>query len=274
MKNILRNLYLAIVKMVDHDGVEHAGYMAFMMLLSIFPFFIFILAFTSFFGLSELGEMFIWFTVDNLPENSIAALKTRIDEMIANPPPGLLTLAILGTLWTASSFIECLRTILNRVYEVKTPPIYILRRLLSIFQFLIIISAICFAMLILIIIPVILTKIHYFVILKYEYRSLINIAKYIFVFLSLFLTISSLYFLIPNISLKYSEVAPGALLAVILWSASGYLLTKYIIYYNQLSIVYGSLGSIIITLVFFYIINIIFIIGAEFNFLQSHKKSD
>lgn len=274
MKNILRNLYLAIVKMVEHDGVEHAGYMAFMMLLSIFPFFIFILAFTSFFGLSELGEMFIWFTIDNLPENSIAALKTRIDEMIANPPHGLLTLAILGTLWTASSFIECLRTILNRVYEVKTPPIYILRRLLSIVQFLIIISAICFAMLILIIIPVILTKIHYFVILKDEYRSLINIAKYIFVFLSLFLTISSLYFLIPNISLKYSEVAPGALLAVILWSVSGYLLTKYIIYYNQLSIVYGSLGSIIITLLFFYIINIIFIIGAEFNFLQSHKKSD
>lgn len=272
MKKILSKFYLAIVRMIDHDGVEHAGYMAFMMLLSIFPFFIFILAFTSFFGLSELGEMFIWFTIDNMPENSIAAIKSRISEMIADPPHGLLTLAIFGTLWTSSSFVECLRTILNRVYEVKSPPIYILRRLLSIVQFLIISSAICCAMLILIIIPVILTKIHYFVILKHEYRSIINVVKYLAVFMSLFTTISLLYYLIPNISLKYREVAPGALLTVILWSMSGYFLSKYILYYNQFSVVYGSLGSIIITLIFFYIINVIFIIGAEFNFLLSHQK--
>ncbi len=273
MKNIFQNLYYAIVRMIEHDGVEHSGYMAFMMLLSIFPFFIFILAFTSFFGLSELGEMFIWLTIDNLPQNSIEAIKDRIGEMIADPPQGLLTLAIFGTLWTSSSFVECLRTILNRVYEVKTLPIYILRRLLSIAQFLIISSAICLAMLIFIIIPIILAKVKYFVILKEEYESIIYMLKYIIVFLSLFITISSLYYLIPNISLKFADVAPGALLTVILWLISGYLLSKYIIYYNQLSLVYGSLGSVIITLIFFYMINMIFIIGAEFNFLMSHKKT-
>lgn len=272
MKNLIYLLYKSIEKMVNHDGVEHSGYMAFMMLLSIFPFFIFILAFTSFFGLSELGEMFARLAIENMPGSTIASIKTRINELTANPPQGLLTLAIFGIIWTASSYLECIRTILNRVYEIKTPPIYILRRLLSILQFLFISSAISFAMLLLIVIPIILNKIEYYVILTKEFHYVINTAKYMSIFLSLFLTISSLYYIIPNIKLKFREVIPGALLTVFLWLISGNLLSKYIIYYNQLSIVYGSLGSIIITLLFFYIINMIFIIGAEFNYLLSHEK--
>ena len=51
--------------MIDHDGIEHSGYMSFMVLLSIFPFFIFILAFTGFFGASELGEKFIQLALEN-----------------------------------------------------------------------------------------------------------------------------------------------------------------------------------------------------------------
>ena len=78
--------------------------------------------------------------------------------------------------------------------------------------------------------------------------------------------------MIPNVKIKFINIIPGSILCVILWITSGYLLSKYIKHYNQLNIVYGSLGSIIITMIFFYIINIIFIYGAEFNYLFSKKK--
>jgi membrane protein len=159
VKKIICNLYRSVVKMIDHDGVEHSGYMSFMLLVSIFPFFIFILAFTSFLGASELGEKFVVLALENMPEHSIESIKLRINELMSAPPQGLLTLAIVGMIWTSSSFVECLRTILNRVYEIKSPPSYILRRLLSILQFLIISSGISFAMLLLIIIPIGLEKI-------------------------------------------------------------------------------------------------------------------
>ena len=67
--------------------------------------------------------------------------------------------------------------------------------------------------------------------------------------------------------MTFAEVIPGSFLTVILWIISGHLLSQYIVYYNQLSIVYGSLGSIIITLLFFYVINMLFIYGAVFNYL-------
>ncbi len=272
MIKLIRNLYTAVVNMVDHDGVEHSGYMSFMVLVSIFPFFIFILAFTSFFGASELGEKFVGLALDNMPAHSIDSIRSRMSELMKAPPQGLMTLAIVGTIWTSSSFVECLRTILNRVYEIKSPPNYIFRRFLSIAQFLVISLVISLAMLLLIIIPIGLAKIPRFIELIEGYQSILNVARYAVIFVSLFLSVCALYYIIPNAKLRFAEVVPGAFLTIILWSISGYLLSTYIVYYNQLNIVYGSLGSIIVTLIFFYIVNMIFIIGAEFNYLTRSER--
>lgn len=271
MKKIIINLYKSVIRMINHDGIEHSGYMSFMVLLSIFPFFIFILAFTGFFGASEIGEKFIQLALENMPAQSIDSIRTRVKELITTPPQGLLTLAIIGSLWTSSSFVECLRTILNRVYEITSPPNYFLRRMLSIAQFLFISTVICLAMLLLIIIPIGLQKIPQFMNLIQDYKTILNFSRYFLIFLSLFFTVCSLYYLIPNIKLQFLEVIPGALLSVFLWVLSGYLLSTYLVYYNQLDIIYGSLGSIIVTLIFFYIVNMIFILGAEFNYLMKHN---
>jgi membrane protein len=260
------------VKTIEHDGVEHSGYMSFMILVSIFPFFVFLLALTSFFGASELGQNFIEIALKNMPSHSIDSIQSHIGQISNSPPQSLLTLAVGGTLWTASSFVECLRTILNRVYGITSPPNYIFRRLLSIAQFLLISLVISAVMLMLVIIPVLFAKIPDFTVLIEKYTDFLGAIRYAFIFASLFLTSCSLYYIIPNAKIKFVEVIPGALLTVILWTISGYLLSKYIIYYNQLNIVYGSLGSVIVTLIFFYIINVIFIYGAEFNYLLSTYK--
>lgn len=269
---IINCLHQAGVKAIEHDGVEHAGYMSFMILLSIFPFLVFFLALTSFFGASEIGENFIQLIIDNMPEQTTISIKNRINELATSPPQSLMNLAIIGSIWTASSFVECLRTILNRVYELKSPPRYIIRRVLSIIQFFIISILITFAMFLLIIIPIGLNKIPEITNVIKEYQVIINFLRYLLIALALFLCASSLYYIIPNIKLKFLEVVPGAILSVILWVISGYLLSTYIVYYNQLSIIYGSLGSIIVTLIFFYIINMIFIYGAEFNYLLKTNK--
>jgi membrane protein len=244
-----------------------------MMLVSIFPFFIFILALTSFFGASDIGRQFLGFAIENMPENSIEIIKIRVNEILLAPPQGLLTLAVLGTLWTASSFVECLRTILNRVYEIKSPPPYILRRLMSIIQFVLLSISIFCLVLVLIIIPIGLAKVPNITKLFGQQLMILHITRYILILLSLFFTVYILYYVIPNTNLRLTEVIPGTILTVSLWSISGYLLSKYIIYYHQLSLVYGSLGSIIVTLVFFYIVNMIFIIGAEFNYLIRIEKN-
>lgn len=273
LKLIPKLLGKAIVKTIEHDGVEHSGYMSFMVILSIFPFIVFFLAFTSFFNASELGSSLTQLLLDNMPNHSIDAIKTRINEIAQSPPQSLLTLAIFGSIWTASSFVECLRTILNRVYEIKSPPPYIRRRLLSILQFIIISLLFCFAMMILVLLPILFRKIPNIVKVIEGYEYIIGTIRYCLILLSLFLGAASFYYIIPNARINFSSVAPGAFLVSILWVLSGYLLSSYIQYYNQLNVIYGSLGNIIVTLLFFYIINMLFIYGAEFNKLLQDAKS-
>lgn len=264
---LIHILYKAAEKTINDDGVEHAGYMAFMVILSLFPFIVFLLALTSFVGASEIGEEFIQIIINNLPGKEDNPFTSRIIELKKAPPTVLLSLAIFGTIWTASSFVEGLRTILNRIYEVSSPPTYVWRRLLSLMQFIIISITISLVMFLLILVPIGINKLFHIDNIFNTLGAFWNYLRYLIICISLFLTVISLYFFIPNKKMSLKCLVPGALITVGLWLMVGSLLSSYLSYYNQFSVVYGSIGSIIISMLFFYIINMIFIYGAEFNYL-------
>ena len=100
-------------------------------------------------------------------------------------------------------------------------------------------------------------------------------ARNIAFILTLFLGVMYLYYSIPNTKLRLRSLIPGSILVVILWYICGYLLSKYIYEFTQVNLVYGSLAGFITTLIFFYIIHMMFIYGAEINSLldkSEHKR--
>lgn len=272
----------AIENLIDHDGVEHAGYLAFITLLSFFPFLIFFMTFTAFLGSSEYGKEMISLLLSNMPEYLHSTLKTRIEEIVSGPPGSLLTLSILGVVWASSSAVEGIRTILNKIYHVKTPPNYIMRRLLSIIQFLILTVILLISMFMLVFLPSFYQKLSHSVYLQplFEVLSQLNFlnpiwdnARHITFVIMLFFGIMFLYKVIPNVKLKCRSIIPGTVLVTILWMMSGSLMSEYIYIFSQVNVVYGSLAGFIITLFFFYVLHIIFIYGAEINYLVNKKSS-
>ncbi len=253
--------------MFVHDGIEHAGYLAFLGLLALFPFLVFLVSVIGVMGQGATGAEFITTLLQTFPADITAALKPRIIEIISGPPQGLLTVSILGAIWTASSALEGIRTVLNRAYRVTTPPAYWLRRLLSIAQLMIFTSIMIIGMLLVITIPLILHFIENFVGIQTPMQAdekLGNLLLYITI-ISLFFAVSYIYYVLPNIKQRIISVMPGAALVVLLWIGAAYLFTKYLSNFNQVNLIYGSLGGFIAALLFFYICNIIFIFGAEFN---------
>lgn len=273
MKKVLLSFWKALEETIKHDGVEHAGYLSFLILLSLFPFIVFFLAFASFLGASELGAQFVDFLVSSMPETTTHSIKNTIYALVKTPPASLMTLAIAGTIWTSSSFVEGLRTILNRVYNVNTPPPYLMRRLLSIVQFLIINMLIFFFMFLLVIVPSALSKIPNMSIVLDSYILFSNYFRYFLIWGALFMTVSFFYLIVPNKKIKFIQIIPGTIITISLWIISGKLLSGYLSYYRQFNIIYGSLGSIIITMIFFYIVSMIFIYGAELNYQLYNKDS-
>lgn len=253
---------------IQHDGVEHAGYLSFLGLLSFFPFLVFLVAMTGFLGEGELGLQFITWVRNNLPGDVVEALLPRIDEIISGPSQGLLTLSMLAALWTASSAVEGYRTILNRAYRVGTPPAYIWRRLLSIGQLLIFTSFIILGMLVLVLTPLIVRNVGMLLGLPEIYAVLVawETELRLFSMLLVFMLIAAMYFVLPNIRQGLSDVLPGAIITMAGWAGAVWGLRFYLDNIAQVNIIYGSLGGIIVALLFFYILNVIFIFGAEFNY--------
>jgi membrane protein len=256
----------SIIDTINHDGIEHAGYLAFLSILSFFPSLIFLIAVIGLFGESKIGTDFLHELVSSLPNEMSRGLTPRINEIISGPSDGYLTIAIIGVIWTASSSVEGCRTILNRAYRVAFPPPYILRRLVSIFEFFIIIFVIISGILIFVIVPVILK---YFekqfsikLAIDYDFFYLRQLA----IFLILTISTSVLYFALPNVKQKIWQTIPGSVLAVILWINLVDFFSLYLENFDQMNFVYGSIAGIIISLMFFYLISLVFIFGAEFNY--------
>jgi membrane protein len=260
-------LYRAGDNLVDNYGLEVAGYLTFLALLALFPYLVLMVSAAGVVGQGETGREFINLVLGHLPSDAVAALAPRIDEIISGPPQSLLTFAIVGAIWTASSAVEAVRGVLNRAYRVHKPPHYFLRRLLSIGQIFILTFTLLAVMLVYVLAPIALNQFTHYTGIAVPLaldEFLRNYFRFIAVAV-LFTVVATLYYVLPNIKQSFPAVWPGAALVVALWIISASAVSFYLNDISNVTLIYGSLSGFIATLIFFYVMNLIFIYGAEFN---------
>lgn len=268
---ILKMIFVSIYDMVQHDGIEHAGYLSFLSMLAIFPFIVFFVALVGLFGGEPISELLLQIIMDSSWVKFIDALKPRIAEITSTPPQSFLTIAIVSVIWTASSIFEGLRTILNRSYRVTNPPSYLLRRLVSIVEFLTAISIVLTSLVVLLIFPYISKIIIDFFSIT-DSRIITLLApdsdewRLLILILFAFFMVSVVFYTIPNRKTKFLYTTPGAILVVAGWTMASSGFSYYITNFPQVNLIYGSIAGVIISLLYFYICSIILIVGAEFNY--------
>lgn len=259
--------YRAGDHLADNHGVEMAGYLTFLSLLALFPYLVLIVSVAGLVGQGEMGRQFIALLLEHLPADAVKTIRPRIEEITSGPPQGLLTFSIIGAIWTSSSAVETVRGILNRAYRVSKPPTYFARRMLSILQILIFTMAILFVMVLLVFAPIAMQAFTDYTHIAVP-TGLANFFHSYFFYIggvALFIMVASFYYVLPNIQQTLAGVVPGALLVVMLWIGGAAGVTFYLNSVSQVTLIYGSLSGFIATLIFFYVMNLIFIYGAEFN---------
>ncbi|WHQ46403.1 MAG: YihY/virulence factor BrkB family protein [Candidatus Midichloria sp.] len=275
----IKIIYQSMVNTIKHDGIEHAGYLSFLLMLAIFPFLVF---FTAIIGtLSNLVDIPLVTTLTNVIINSswasfIDSLKPRIIEITTLPPQNFLTIAIISAIWTASSIFEGIRTTLNRAYNIKNPPAYLFRRLFSILEFIIVIIILAVVILILIVIPAIWNFLEKHIIIPdTQIISLIDrdleVLRSAILYLFSIIFVSYLYYSLLNKKQKFIKILPGTVLVLFCWAIFSKIFKYYISYFSQINMIYGSIAGVIISLLFFYFCSLILIYGAEFNYLFESK---
>src|SRR4051812_17429313 len=265
LRRFARQIYRAGWRLTEHDGLMVAGYMAFAAFTSLFPFLIFLAALVSVLSTRETADQIVEGMFLFLPGDVARTLAPAVHEVMAGRRGGVLTFGVLATLWTASSGVEALRDALDRAYEAKDLQPLWWRRLQSIVVVVVGALILFVASLAVILGPVLWRLLELFGRPSTEEALAWTLGRYALGTVVLIAGLVILHRWLPNHHLPTWAVLPGALLTLGLWLVGASLFSLYLGTIADYSVVYGSLGGVVITLLFFYLTGILFILGAEYN---------
>ncbi|WP_373491815.1 YihY/virulence factor BrkB family protein [Parasphingorhabdus sp.] len=251
---------------VYYDGFTFAGNFAYLSLLAVFSFFIVAAAIVGAFGQTAVGTDFVEAFLVTVPPSVSGALHDPIrDAMTARTGPLLWFSAIVG-LWTTTSLIETIREILHRAYGVQAQRAFWEYRLTSI---MLILFSVFFAMLALsaqfLVAGISGFLGNYFPAVERGvlWLSLSNAIPFLILFATLYL----LFRLLTPRQYRPRQYPkwPGAVFISAWWLLITGLLPVFLKYAANYQLTYGSLAGVIITLIFFYLVGLGMVIGAEIN---------
>ena len=261
----LRIFWQAIMHLIDDGGMTFAGHIAFMTLFSLFPFLIFLTTLAAEVGQTDAAREFVTMALDGLPREVTEAIRPAIDQVMNDRRTGLMTVSILASLWAVSSGIEALREALNKAYGVEEPRSIWFCRLQSLLFTIILSVGIIVVMLVVVIGPVVWAYVQPHLVVPWEWGWLYETARWVIAVGVLYLVVALLYRWLPSRHLPRREILPGAAVTIVLWMLLASLFSLYLQNLGRFSVTYGSLGGVVLTLMFFYVSGLIFIFGAEIN---------
>lgn len=249
-----------------NDGFIHAGNLAYMSMLAIFPFFILGGAIFSLFGEEAARENMIDAVLIALPPLVREVVSPVAHSVIDLRSGWLLWVGAAIALWTVSSLIETIRDILHRAYRVPLASSFWRYRLFSAGM----IIAAVFLMLILLIAQVLMGTAQE-VILAFLPQldgamDRLNVTRGIAA-IGFFLTMYLLLFSLTPETYRKSTYPtwPGAVVTTVWWLAASFMLPPILSQVFNYSLTYGSLAGIMITLFFFWFVGLGVVLGAELN---------
>jgi membrane protein len=258
-------LWRAIVHFINDGGTTQAGSIAFTTLFALFPFLIFLTTLAGEFGQEEAARRFVDLWLEGLPAEVGSAIRPAIDQVVNVRRTGLMTVSILVAVWTASSGLEALRTALNYAYGIEESRPFWLLRLQSIVFTIIMSAAILVLMVVVVAGPFIWDFLVHLLKVPPSWGWTYTAVRYLLAVLVLYAVVALLYQWLPNRHLRGYEILPGAAVTVVAWLITASLFSLYLQNLGRFSVTYGSLGGIVVTLMFFYLSAAIFIFGAEVN---------
>jgi membrane protein len=251
---------------VYNDGFIHAGNLAYLSILALFPFFILAAAVAHLLGQSQDAQLTVVNVLRRLPPNVAETLRAPVNEVLTARTGPLLWFGAIVGLWTAASYVETIRDILRRAFGVKFCAPFWEYRLGSILLILgaVLLLMTAFAA------SVALTSIHHVILEWFPFAQgfagslgvyrLVPAATLFFTFYVLFFALTP-----ARYRKRGCRKWPGALFVTVWWLATVEVLPVALGLLGGYSLTYGSLAGVMIALIFFFVVGLGVVIGAELN---------
>ena len=258
-----RTLRLLVANYFRHDVGRHAAALAYYLLFTLFPVLIFI---SSLLGLLELDVASISRALTGiLPRDVVELLRMYLDYVSRTSSSSMLWFSLVFSIYFPMRAAKCLMDAVRRAYHLRSPqhPVaYLFRQLL-------------FTVVLLVVIALTLTLsvlgqkvLGFFADLLPVSLLLLTIWHYLRFFLLaviMFATLGALYALAQDRRQPVSTIVPGAVVSLAAWLAVSIAFSFYVENLSSYSVIYGTLGAVIVLMIWLYLTATILIMGAELN---------
>lgn len=259
-----------IQKVTQADLSGMGAQLAYFFLLSLFPLLIFVMTLVPFLNLPQ--EQVYTMMKDLLPEQVYSLIGDTLKDVLENRNGGLLSVGILATLWSASNGVNALIKSLNQSYgKAETRPFIIARSMSVVFTLVLILLVV-----VALILPVFGSQIGHFLAntigLGEQFGAIFDKFRILLPPLVIFCGLVFMYWLGPNVKMYLRSAIPGAIVSTVCWLVISYVFSIYINNFSNYSATYGSIGGIIILMLWLYITGMVLMIGGLVNAIMQERK--
>jgi len=255
----------AVKSFLDDDMVTYAAALSYHLTLALFPFIIFLLTLLGALGLSDFFDRVLTQAQPALPPDAYELLARVIGEIRGQPREGLLSFSILFALWAASTGMRSVMNALNVAYAVEeTRPAW-KRYPLSILYTIGLVAVVIAVAVFRLVGPWAAQRFVTQLGLTTALAKVWNWLHWPVVVLLLLLVVALIYYLGPNIVQPFRYVTPGSVCAVVVWIVASLLFSAYVESFGNYGATYGSLGGMVVLLLYFFVSAAVLLLGAEIN---------
>ncbi len=263
---------------IDEDNLfGRASQLAYSFFSAIFPA---LIAMSSLMGLVAQSSSHLYLQLLNrigqlIPPTAFALVTQTFQQTTSASSGGKVTFGLLFALFSASVGVSAIQDTLNAVYKVKETRPFWKARLEAIGLTLLVAAIVIFALLTLASGDYAANHVEHLFRGSYALSVMLRVTAWIFACLLMVLSFEVLYYFCPDVqNSKWRWFTPGGLLGLLGWIAGSLGLRVYLHYFNSYSLTYGSLGAVIILLLWFYLTGAMILLGGEVNSEIEHAVAE
>ena len=222
---------------------------------------------------AEVRNKLLSYLARVMPSSAIDLVHTTLSEITQARSGSKLSLGLLAALWAASNGMGAISDTLNGAYGVKETRSWLKVRLTAI------ILTVSLSILIIIALVIVLygggigERLAAYLGLGAAFMVVWKILQWPLTLFFLLFTFTMIYHFGPNVRPKRCQWwAWGTLVAIILWLLFSFAFRLYLHYFNSYGVTYGSLGALIILMLWFYFTGVAILVGGEINSMFEQRS--
>lgn len=253
---------------------DRAAALGYYFLFALFPALLFLTSLLGMLPLTGLMERLIAYADRALPGDAGRIVGQTLAEIQAGARGGLLSFGVLAALWAGSNGMASVMTALNAAYGVDDARPWWKRRLLSIvltFGFALFIVA---ALVLVVFGPQIAETVANGLGLGRVFALAWRLLNLPVVVVFVLLGIALVYYFAPAAKQHWRWVTPGSVVGLVLWLGMSYGLRFYVANFADYGATYGSIGGVILLMLWLYLSGLVLLVGAEINAEIEHAAAE